>query len=262
MAKPSNRTKAPSSHKTAKTARAKPARKTTRAGKGAQAKAKAAPPKGGKPAQLLVLAKALQEGHDYTAAGFAAAGAAAGYDAASLRRAFPLGLVSFMDAFCAYVADETTARMRAARPAPVRVQDKIRGGVMAWLSVIAPWQDTMAMGHGGGRALIGGRRLPSFTGMMPDTSHSLALLGAPRRLWRIADAIWWEAGDTATDYNHYTKRLILSYVLTACGFYQHRRGADDTDALGAFVGRRIADALKLGGLAARVRTRAASARGA
>ncbi len=30
--------------------------------------------------------------------------------------------------------------------------------------------------------------------------------------WRSADLMWRLAGDTATDYNHYTKRLILSGV--------------------------------------------------
>ena len=38
---------------------------------------------------------------------------------------------------------------------------------------------------------------------------------AARTLWRTADAMWRAAGDTATDYNHYTKRAILSAVYSA-----------------------------------------------
>jgi ubiquinone biosynthesis protein COQ9 len=41
---------------------------------------------------------------------------------------------------------------------------------------------------------------------------------APRSLqlgWRSADLMWRLAGDTATDYNHYTKRAILAGIYSA-----------------------------------------------
>lgn len=38
---------------------------------------------------------------------------------------------------------------------------------------------------------------------------------AARGLWRTADTMWRAAGDTATDYNHYTKRTILGAVYSA-----------------------------------------------
>jgi len=48
---------------------------------------------------------------------------------------------------------------------------------------------------------------------------ALAILAQPHHLaraaklgWRTADALWRIAGDTATDFNHYTKRLTLSAV--------------------------------------------------
>jgi ubiquinone biosynthesis protein COQ9 len=49
--------------------------------------------------------------------------------------------------------------------------------------------------------------------------RALAILAAPPNLrraakmgWRAADRMWRLAGDTATDYNHYTKRTLLSGV--------------------------------------------------
>ncbi len=49
--------------------------------------------------------------------------------------------------------------------------------------------------------------------------RALAILAAPPHLrkaakmgWRAADKMWRLAGDTATDYNHYTKRTLLSGV--------------------------------------------------
>ena len=64
-------------------------------------------------------------------------------------------------------------------------------------------------------------------------------LGA-RLLWDSADAIWRWAGDTATDENHYSKRLILAGVLgpaLAIRLSQGRQAAEQ------YVFRRIADVM-------------------
>lgn len=61
-----------------------------------------------------------------------------------------------------------------------------------------------------------------------------------RLLWDSADLIWRWAGDTATDENHYSKRMILSGVLgpaLAIRLASGRAAADD------YVFRRIADVM-------------------
>jgi ubiquinone biosynthesis protein COQ9 len=52
--------------------------------------------------------------------------------------------------------------------------------------------------------------------------RALAILAMPQNLglagrlgWRAADAMWRAAGDSATDYNHYSKRAILGSVYAA-----------------------------------------------
>jgi ubiquinone biosynthesis protein COQ9 len=52
--------------------------------------------------------------------------------------------------------------------------------------------------------------------------RALAILAMPQNLvrgvklgWHAADLMWRAAGDTATDYNHYTKRTILAGVYAA-----------------------------------------------
>ena len=52
--------------------------------------------------------------------------------------------------------------------------------------------------------------------------RALSVLAMPQHLaraaglgWRSVDLIWRQAGDTATDYNHYTKRTILLGVYGA-----------------------------------------------
>lgn len=76
--------------------------------------------------------------------------------------------------------------------------------------------------------------------------RALSLLAMPQNLrraarlgWRAADAMWNAAGDTATDYNHYTKRAILGsvYVATTTVFLDDE--SEDLTETRAFLGRRI-----------------------
>ncbi len=63
-------------------------------------------------------------------------------------------------------------------------------------------------------------RLEQADGEREAVRRTLAVLAlhpavAAKTLWRTADAMWRAAGDTATDYNHYTKRTILGAVYSA-----------------------------------------------
>jgi ubiquinone biosynthesis protein COQ9 len=81
-------------------------------------------------------------------------------------------------------------------PSTLKVRERIARGVEAKMEATAA----------DGRA---SRRLAGFLALPQNLS-----LGA-RLLWEAADAIWRWAGDTATDENHYTKRLILSGVIAS-----------------------------------------------
>ncbi len=85
--------------------------------------------------------------------------------------------------------------------------------------------------------------------LVPHTEalrRALAILAFPRHAltvtklgWRAADVMWRAAGDTATDYNHYTKRAILGsvYAATLAVFINDEStGHADTSA---FLARRI-----------------------
>ena len=62
---------------------------------------------------------------------------------------------------------------------------------------------------------------------------------AARSLWRTADTMWRAAGDTATDFNHYSKRTILGAVYSASLLYWLDDDSDDHEATWAFIDRRI-----------------------
>lgn len=72
-------------------------------------------------------------------------------------------------------------------------------------------------------------------------------------LWRTADAMWRAAGDTATDYNYYTKRMILSVVYSSTlitWLGDESAGYRDTYA---FLDRRIGNVMEFEKVKARVR---------
>ncbi len=83
-------------------------------------------------------------------------------------------------------------------------------------------------------------RLQQADGEREVVRRTLAVLAlhpavAARTLWRTADTMWRAAGDTATDYNHYTKRMILGAVYSATLLVW----LDDSEGWPAFLDRRI-----------------------
>ena len=76
---------------------------------------------------------------------------------------------------------------------------------------------------------------------------------AARALWRTADAIWRAAGDTATDYNHYTKRLMLAGVYSSTLLVWLQDESEDFADTDAFLERRIDDVMKIEKVKAKLR---------
>lgn len=76
-------------------------------------------------------------------------------------------------------------------------------------------------------------------------------------LLHTCSEMWYAAGDTSTDFNYYTKRFLLAGVYSSTLLYwleDHSDGYKDT---WEFLGRRINDALALGGAGKKVKERVA-----
>ncbi|MGH6891253.1 MAG: COQ9 family protein [Dongiaceae bacterium] len=68
---------------------------------------------------------------------------------------------------------------------------------------------------------------------------------ALRLLYRTVDAMWYGAGDNATDFNFYTKRALLAGVYSATVLYWlNDRSADCADSW-AFLDRRIDEVMRV-----------------
>ncbi len=144
----------------------------------------------------------------------------AGLPEGSAALAFPGGPRDAIDAYMARADREMVAEMRRRGVADMRIRDRIATAIRIRLEQAAPHRDAVS------RALA----------HLSLTAE--AGLGA-RSLWRTVDAIWREAGDTATDYNHYTKRLILSGVYSSTLLVWLQDDSEDFADSFAFLDRRI-----------------------
>lgn len=76
---------------------------------------------------------------------------------------------------------------------------------------------------------------------------------AAKITYRTVDAIWYAAGDTATDMNYYTKRGLLAAVYTATVLYWLADESEEFADSWAFLDRRIAEVMAIPRLQGRFR---------
>ena len=65
-----------------------------------------------------------------------------------------------------------------------------------------------------------------------------------RIVWRSADLMWRIAGDTSTDFNHYTKRMTLGAVYASTLLVWLDDQSEGWSDTAAFLDRRIDDVMR------------------
>ena len=144
----------------------------------------------------------------------------AGVDHALAAYAFRDGAMAMIAAWVGHVDASMAAAVPPDTLAGLPIRERIRRLVMARLDAAAGREEALA--------------------------RALAIMALPRNLaaatrlgWRSADAMWRLAGDTATDYNHYTKRAILAGIYAATLQVFVRDTSEDKAETRAFLDRRI-----------------------
>ncbi|GAA4050275.1 COQ9 family protein [Parerythrobacter jejuensis] len=102
-------------------------------------------------------------------------------------------------------------------------------------------------------------RLDAVAGQEEAVRSALAIMAMPQHAaeavrigWRSADIMWRLAGDTATDYNHYTKRTILAGIYGATLTVFINDESEDKAETKAFLERRIEGVMKFEKVKARL----------
>ena len=162
----------------------------------------------------------------WTGAAMAAAAEQAGLDAEFPHRAFPRGAVDAIEYFNR-IADEAMAATLAGEDLEaMRVRDRIARAVRVRLEQNAGHRDAV-------------RRGLTVLSFPPNGPAGM------RILYRTVDAIWRAAGDTATDFNFYTKRGLLAGVYGATVVFWLNDGSEGSERTWRFLERRIDETMQI-----------------
>lgn len=145
-----------------------------------------------------------------------------GVDKAKARLAFPKRPEAMVAAWIEAVDAEMARRMPPEKLAPMRITERIRALIWTRLEIAGEAREAVRSG-------LSILAMPQNVGLGLSTA------------WHSADVMWRLAGDTATDFNHYSKRTILSGVYAAtllAWLDDESEGWADT---AAFLDRRLAD---------------------
>jgi ubiquinone biosynthesis protein COQ9 len=104
--------------------------------------------------------------------------------------------------------------------AAMKIRERIRAMVWTRLEIMAPAREAV-------------RNALSILAM-PQNVPLAMMIG-----WRSADLMWRLAGDTATDFNHYTKRMTLGAVYASTLLAWLDDESEDRADTAAFLDRRI-----------------------
>lgn len=149
------------------------------------------------------------------------AAAAIGVDRAVARLAFPTNQAGMIGAYVEAIDEALVAAFPPDAIAAMRVSARIRAILVKRLELMAPAREAV-------------RRAMAILAM-PQNMPTAAKLG-----WRSADTMWRLAGDTATDFNHYSKRAILGSIYTATLLVWIDDDSEEIAETLAFLDRRLA----------------------
>lgn len=155
-----------------------------------------------------------------------------GAEAAGLAReeavaAFPGGAGDVLPHFSDWADRRMLERLVDVDLGAIKVRERVALAVRTRLAILEPWKEAV-------------RRSATLLALPPLAPQ------AARIVARTSDVIWIAAGDTSTDYNYYTKRLLLGGVLTSTLLFwleDKSEGHVDTEA---FLARRIEDVMRIG----------------
>jgi len=146
-------------------------------------------------------------------------------DSSQARLAFPKDAPHMIEAWIEGIDRAMVAQFPPEVIGAMKVRDRIRALILYRLETAAPARGAL-------------RKALSILALPQNVPLAL------RTGWRSADLMWRLAGDEATDFNHYTKRLTLSAVYSATLLAWLDDDSDGFADTAAFLDRRLADVMK------------------
>ena len=162
----------------------------------------------------------------WTQAAVDAAAGSAGVDLDQARLAVPKDQAGKIDLYIRGVDRALADWFTPQRLERLKIREKIRSIVWKRLEIQAPAREAV-------------RRALSILAM-PQNVPAALKIG-----WRTSDLMWRIAGDTSTDYNHYTKRMMLGGVYASTLLVWLDDQTEGWAETASFLDRRIDDVMKI-----------------
>ena len=140
--------------------------------------------------------------------------------------AFPGGPKDLLRAWSEKLDDETRAELEAADLSALKIRARVTKGARLRIEKMAAHK-------------IAARRAAAFLALPQN-----APMGAELS-FRTADAIWRGIGDTSSDFNYYTKRLLLAGVVTSTMLHWFSDESEDGQPTWDFLDRRIENVMSI-----------------
>jgi ubiquinone biosynthesis protein COQ9 len=153
------------------------------------------------------------------------AGKAGGLSKAELARLFPEGPLSLIEVYSDAVDAEMDERLKAMDLPAMKIRARITEAVKTRLAILKRHKEAA-------RRAAAMLSLPMHAGL------------AAKSMYRSVDAMWRAAGDTATDFNFYTKRGILAGVYGATLVRWFADTSADEAATNEFLAARIENVMQ------------------
>jgi ubiquinone biosynthesis protein COQ9 len=156
-----------------------------------------------------------------------------GVDVDLADKAFGGDSMVMLRAWFDHVDAEVAQRFPASAIAPLKIRQRVTQLLEARLEVFEPNREAL-------RSALKHLAKPSM----------IRERGA--RLWSAADHVWRLAGDTATDYNHYTKRGLVSAIYAATLRVFLKDTTRNFSETRAFLARRVDNVMQIEKLKAKL----------
>lgn len=157
----------------------------------------------------------------------------AGLDEDMARAVFPGGLADVLDGLADLADRAMLESLAGTDPQALKIRERVKLCVIKRLEFLQTHKEAV-------RGALAFQALPS---------HGFQ---AGRILWRTADRIWEWTGDTASDYNRYTKRALLSGILASTTLVWLNEDDPAMPRTLDFLGRRIENVIDMGRFLGRV----------
>jgi len=158
-----------------------------------------------------------------------------GIPAAEALALFPNGAASLVACFSRWADRRMLDQLGSLPLDQPRIAERIARAIITRLEVIAPWREAV-------------RRALSVLVLPQHTPLGLRLL------YETVDAAWYGAGDSATDFSFYTKRVTLAAIYAATLLYWLEDSSPDFADTRAFLDRRLAAVAVIGRARQRLET--------